>query len=311
MVSSRSDIHEISMFSDNPLVVVWWGDYLRSDDLPYKGHYWRLSYADMRQKVSNQHHSGGDNHLQSLHHIFPVSNDLPMPSNILLLDAVSLHDTRYAARRRSLMYLKRDHCRLNIRTWSPERSRRLDARHPTNLHCVELEYESSNQDLRRSYPSSWSCVRLSFPMYALNTKRYSGSTATVIRIPFIWQIGSGDDFLFKNTDVSIWSTVEPGMGITASSMACLRPLFQVFLSRSRLLNSSSPCVSAWKLPRVGYVHSKNTDGTEEFHLQDNIPKAFRGSPSPVDNDMEAGRGIVQASNASTKALTQENGLDMT
>jgi hypothetical protein len=110
MVRLRSDILEISMFSDNPLVVVWWGDYLRFDDLPYKGHYRRLSHADMRQEVPYQHHSGGDNHLQPLHHIFPVSNDLPMPSNILLLDAVSLHDTRYTARRWSLMYLKRDHC---------------------------------------------------------------------------------------------------------------------------------------------------------------------------------------------------------
>jgi hypothetical protein len=142
MVRLRIDIHEISMFSDNPLVVVWWGDYLRSDDLPYKGHYRRLSYADMCQQVSTQYHSDGDNRLQPLYHIFSLSNDLPMPSNILLLDAVSLYDTRHTTRRWSLMYLKRDHCRLNIRTRSPERSCRLDARYPTYLHCVELEHES-------------------------------------------------------------------------------------------------------------------------------------------------------------------------
>jgi hypothetical protein len=59
------------------------------------------------------------------------------------------------------------------------------------------------------------------------------------------------------------------------------------------------------------VHSKNTNDTEEFRLQDNIPRTFDGSPSPVDNDMEAGRGTVQASDASTKALNQENGWDMT
>jgi hypothetical protein len=132
------------MFSDDPLVVVWWGDYLRSYNLPYKSYHWRLSHSDMHQEVSYQHYSGGDNHLQPLHHLFPLSNDLSMPSNILLLDAVSLHDIRCAASRRSLMYLKRDHCRLDIRTWSPECSCRLDARHLTNLHCVELEHESPN-----------------------------------------------------------------------------------------------------------------------------------------------------------------------
>jgi hypothetical protein len=171
MVRFRSDVHEISMFSNDLLVVVWWGDYLRSDDLPYKGHYWHLSHADMRQQVSHQHHSDGDNRLQPLHHIFPLSNDLPMPSNILLLDAVSLRDTRYTACRRSIMYLQRDHCRLDIRTWGPERSCRLDARHPTNLHCVELEHESSNQDLSSSHSRSWSYVRLPFPMYTLNTNK--------------------------------------------------------------------------------------------------------------------------------------------
>lgn len=32
-------------------------------------------------------------------------------------------------------------------------------------------------------------------------------------------------------DVSLWSTVEPGIGITAASIATLRPLLQTFLSR--------------------------------------------------------------------------------
>lgn len=63
MVRFRSSVHEISMFSDDPLVVVWWGDYLRPDDLPYKGHYRRLSHANRRQKVSHQHNSDGDNRL--------------------------------------------------------------------------------------------------------------------------------------------------------------------------------------------------------------------------------------------------------
>jgi hypothetical protein len=95
-------------------VVVLWRDYLRHNDLPFKGHYRRLSHADMRQEISNQHYSDGDHSLQRLHHLFPLSNDLPMPSNILLLDAVPFG--RYTARRWRVMYLKRYHCRLDIRT---------------------------------------------------------------------------------------------------------------------------------------------------------------------------------------------------
>jgi hypothetical protein len=100
------------------------------------------------------------------------------------------------------------------------------------------------------------------------------------------------------------------MGITASSMACLRPLFQAFLSRSRLLGSSNPGAPVWNPPRGGYVRSRNSKGFEAFRLQGNIPKAFRGNPSLVD-DLEAGTGALRESVASTNALTQENGWDMT
>lgn len=40
------------------------------------------------------------------------------------------------------------------------------------------------------------------------------------------------DFLWATTDVAIWSTVEGGIGITASAAATLRPLFRKFFSSS-------------------------------------------------------------------------------
>lgn len=52
-------------------------------------------------------------------------------------------------------------------------------------------------------------------------------------------LGLNDKFLYKNANLSIWSTVEAGIGITASSMACLRPLFQAFFFRPRLTGSST------------------------------------------------------------------------
>lgn len=118
----------------------------------------------MRQEISNQHHSGGDHNLQPLHRLLPLSNDLPMPSDILLLDAIPLPYSSYTNPRGSDMYPKRDHCGLDVCTWSPERSCRLDIGHPTNFSCMELEHESPNQDLSGAHFSPRSCVRMPISM---------------------------------------------------------------------------------------------------------------------------------------------------
>jgi hypothetical protein len=56
-----------------------------------------------------------------------------------------------------------------------------------------------------------------------------GSTATIVRMFYIDTLMDGPDFLYSTTDVALWSTIEPGIGITAGSIACLRPLFRVWL----------------------------------------------------------------------------------
>ncbi|PVH88485.1 hypothetical protein DL98DRAFT_362526, partial [Cadophora sp. DSE1049] len=52
--------------------------------------------------------------------------------------------------------------------------------------------------------------------------------ATMIRVPYIKVLALTDDFLFATTDVAIWSTVEPGLGLCAAGGATLRPLFRKF-----------------------------------------------------------------------------------
>ncbi|PMD39939.1 hypothetical protein L207DRAFT_428221, partial [Hyaloscypha variabilis F] len=56
--------------------------------------------------------------------------------------------------------------------------------------------------------------------------------ATMIRIPYIKVLAITDDFLFATTDVAIWSTVEPGLGLMAAGGATLRPLFRSFYNLS-------------------------------------------------------------------------------
>jgi hypothetical protein len=63
-----------------------------------------------------------------------------------------------------------------------------------------------------------------------------GSTGTVVRMFYVHTLMDGPDFLYATTDVAIWSTVEPGIGIVAASIACLRPLFRVWLWRLGLAN---------------------------------------------------------------------------
>jgi hypothetical protein len=58
-----------------------------------------------------------------------------------------------------------------------------------------------------------------------------GSTGTIVRMFYLHTLMDGRDFLYATTDVALWSTVEPGIGITAGSIACLRPLFRIWLWR--------------------------------------------------------------------------------
>ncbi|KAI0013679.1 hypothetical protein F4779DRAFT_613414 [Xylariaceae sp. FL0662B] len=54
------------------------------------------------------------------------------------------------------------------------------------------------------------------------------SSATLVRIAYIWQLTHDADSLYEFTDLAIWSQVENGLGLTASSIATLRPLFRRF-----------------------------------------------------------------------------------
>lgn len=68
---------------------------------------------------------------------------------------------------------------------------------------------------------------------------YRGSTATIIRIPYIGSLEHyKGEFLYNTTDVAIWTTVEVGIGATAANFATLRPIFQQFLFLVGLQSSS-------------------------------------------------------------------------
>ncbi|KAF2797316.1 hypothetical protein K505DRAFT_269741 [Melanomma pulvis-pyrius CBS 109.77] len=69
-----------------------------------------------------------------------------------------------------------------------------------------------------------------------------GSTATIIRLPYTSTLKEyKGDFLYRTTDFAIWTTVEVGVGITAGSIATLKPLMKsaiASLGTTRGQNSS-------------------------------------------------------------------------
>ena len=99
-------------------------------------------------------------------------------------------------------------------------------------------------------------------------------------------------------------------------MATLRPLFQTFLSRSRLLGSSTKNQSgsnAWpssrKYDRDGYFRSGSgpNNGAEELGLRDDIAKGVGvttviKSTNHQDNDEETGRSGKIKRNGSKNVL---------
>ena len=81
--------------------------------------------------------------------------------------------------------------------------------------------------------------------------------ATLVRIPALHTITDSGDFLYATTDIAIWSTLEIGLGITASTMPTLKPLLSNFFERSRILTSKSK--------RFGSSSSKSMDSSTLQH----------------------------------------------
>ncbi|PVI04848.1 hypothetical protein DM02DRAFT_585438 [Periconia macrospinosa] len=66
-----------------------------------------------------------------------------------------------------------------------------------------------------------------------------GSTATVVRIPYIKGLKDIPNFLYATTDVAIWSISEVGIGLGASAAATLRPLLRKILGETSIVGGST------------------------------------------------------------------------
>lgn len=98
-----------------------------------------------------------------------------------------------------------------------------------------------------------------------------GSTATLVRMPYIKGFAAKQDFLYESTDIAIWSTIEPGIGMIAACIATLRPLLQHVLHRTGLSTprGTTGGASNWSTGnalgssknRTGYLRSQDDGHT--------------------------------------------------
>ncbi|KAF1923182.1 uncharacterized protein M421DRAFT_104644 [Didymella exigua CBS 183.55] len=127
-----------------------------------------------------------------------------------------------------------------------------------------------------------------------------GSTATVVRMFYIHTLTNGPDFLYATTDVAIWSTVEPGIGITASSIATLRPLVRHCLWRMGF--ASAPGHSRIYYPSTSEQKRKDRrDYRRSISPSDLIPTQQGGGTSTEIHGPN--RTTAQSTNLTERMIT--------
>ncbi|EKD13001.1 uncharacterized protein L3040_007084 [Drepanopeziza brunnea f. sp. 'multigermtubi'] len=99
------------------------------------------------------------------------------------------------------------------------------------------------------------------------------SLATVTRIPYARQLLDKPDYLYNFTDLAIWSTVEIGLGLGASSLATLKPFFRqlnilletrlpsLFTNSNNASTGTSSLERSWKARKRSNPLSTGLSGT--------------------------------------------------
>jgi hypothetical protein len=105
-----------------------------------------------------------------------------------------------------------------------------------------------------------------------------GSAAVIVRIPYIRQLASTEDYLYRTSDLAIWSVIEPGIGITAGSIATLRPLFRIGTNAVRKARGVPTVEGSWtKKTRTYFEMSESSCSTCGKRVSINTLKPHKNS----------------------------------
>lgn len=130
------------------------------------------------------------------------------------------------------MHQQGTHLGQHVRPGSNQCGCRLDPRNATVLYRLGSGDEAEDQAAGSWNPCFRCHVRAAYhvTLHSAN-HNHSGSTGTIIRLFYLHTIMNGADFLWATTDVAIYSTMEIGIGVAASSLATLRPLIRLWAWR--------------------------------------------------------------------------------
>jgi len=88
-------------------------------------------------------------------------------------------------------------------------------------------------------------------------------------MPYLWTVkGYKGDFLWRTTDVALWTTVEVGVGITAGCVATLKPLLKSFLNLIGAHSTSRPDTGG---PSSGWSHAKRKAASKQGYSRHDQP----------------------------------------
>ncbi|KAF4922613.1 hypothetical protein CGCVW01_v005206 [Colletotrichum viniferum] len=113
-----------------------------------------------------------------------------------------------------------------------------------------------------------------------------GSTATIVRAFYIPTLLDGENFLYETTNFAIWSTVEPGVGIIAASIATLRPLYKLVVTQMRRTSSSGFRRDQWRQRQ----QARRNETSRQVRAAHNLDLE---NPPPTDSALTSPQGIFE------------------
>ncbi|EXF73530.1 hypothetical protein CFIO01_02822 [Colletotrichum fioriniae PJ7] len=108
-----------------------------------------------------------------------------------------------------------------------------------------------------------------------------GLAAVAFYIPTLLD---GEDFLYETSNFAIWSTVEPGIGIVAASIATLRPLYQMVLTK---MGRSS--IYRQRRDRLERQQARRNETSRMVRQVHNLDP----EDGPADSDVTSPHGILE------------------
>ncbi|KAE9963457.1 hypothetical protein BLS_001662 [Venturia inaequalis] len=150
------------------------------------------------------------------------------------------------------------------------------------------------------------------------------SVAPIVRIPYTISLAHSDDFLWSTVDASIWSSVEPGIGLIAISLAALRPLFASMLAgfstgRGTTEKSASKHLGSEQYGSNHYRNLNNLQSVAAAHTQprpslntaweeeEENGLELRGLPPPIGHFVSIEGGSAKRGSAKLQKSASTNG----